>query len=185
MPPIANQQLEERILKTAARLWRTRGEEGLTLRVVAREAGTTTPTVYKRFRNKQALMRALAERFRAQLNEQLFASSSLDDVCRRYLRYVEEHPHEYQLLWHTWSEIFHPEGPQPGRIWLLNLLATRFGGEPEDYSRTFYALFLVTHGAASLLTAPENDESSRAEVRKNCLAICDTILENVPIFRPK
>ena len=183
MPPIANKQLEERILKTAQRLWRTRGEHGLTLRVVAREAGTTTPTVYKRFRNKQALMLALAERFRAQLNEQLFASPTLDDVCRRYLRFVEEHPHEYQLLWHTWSEIFHPEGPRLGRIWLLGQLAARFGGQPEDYARTFYALFLITHGTASLLTAPENDEIARNEVRENCLAVCDTILKNVAIFR--
>jgi TetR/AcrR family transcriptional regulator, cholesterol catabolism regulator len=69
MPPHADQLLQERILKTAQRLWRTRGESGLTLRAVAREAGTTTPTVYKRFRNKQALRKALAERVRLQLNE--------------------------------------------------------------------------------------------------------------------
>jgi len=46
MPPHADQLLEERILKAAQRLWRTRGEHGLTLRAVAREAGSTTPTVY-------------------------------------------------------------------------------------------------------------------------------------------
>ena len=183
MPPIANKLLEERILKTAERLWRTRGEPGLTLRVVAREASTTTPTVYKRFRNKQALMLALAERFRAHLNEQLFASPSLDEVCRRYIRYVEDHPREYQLLWHTWSEIFHPAGPRPGRTWLLGLLAARFGGQPEDYARTFYALFLITHGSASLLTVPETDEAARAEVRENCLEICDIVLKNIAIFR--
>ena len=42
MPPHADQLLEERILKAAQRLWRTRGEHGLTLRAVAREARSTT-----------------------------------------------------------------------------------------------------------------------------------------------
>ena len=39
MPPKADKQLQERILKAAQRLWKTRGEHGLTLRAVAREAG--------------------------------------------------------------------------------------------------------------------------------------------------
>src|SRR5215472_18386816 len=103
MPPKVNAQTEGRILKAAERLWRTRGEHGLTLRAVAREAGTTTPTVYKRFRNKQALRKALADRVRSQLNEQLFAAKSLEEVCRRYLAFVHQHPHEYQLLLHAWS----------------------------------------------------------------------------------
>ncbi len=38
MPPHADQLLQERILKTAQKLWRTRGESGLTLRAVARDS---------------------------------------------------------------------------------------------------------------------------------------------------
>src|ERR1700740_1813641 len=106
MPPHADQLLQERILKTAHKLWRTRGEAGLTRRAVAREAGTSTPTVYKRFRNKEALRRALAERIRLQLNEYLFAASFLEGVCRGYLVFAEEHPHEYRLLWDSWRDLF-------------------------------------------------------------------------------
>src|SRR5215813_2774414 len=113
MPPKVNAQTEGRILKAAERLWRTRGEHGLTLRAVAREAGTTTPTVYKRFRNKQALMVALSLRIRSQLNEDLFASRSLEEVFRRYIRFAEEHPHEYQLLFRSWTGFFHPDQPRP------------------------------------------------------------------------
>src|SRR5438477_9162671 len=119
MPPHVDLQLEEKILKAAQRLWRTRGERGLTLRAVAKQAGTTTPTVYKRFRNKQALLNALAERIRSQLNEHLFAAKSLEEVSRRYLAFAEEHPHEYQLLWHAWTGVFHPDQPRPGRTWLM------------------------------------------------------------------
>jgi AcrR family transcriptional regulator len=184
MPPTADRQLEERILKAAQRLWRTKGEHGLTLRAVAREAGTTTPTVYKRFGSKEALQAALAWRFKQQLNEEILSASTLEEVYRRYLKFAEEHPHEYELLWRAWTEIFHPEGPRPGRAWFMAQLAGRFGGKPEDYARTFYAIFLLTHGAATLLTVPGEDAVAHAEVRENIFAICDTIVKNVAIFRP-
>ena len=182
MPPHADQLLEERILKTAHKLWRTRGEKGLTLRAIAREAGTSTPTVYKRFRNKEALRKALAERIRLQLNEYLFAAKSLEDVCRRYLVFAAEHPNEYRLLTHLWNDIFHPDFPRPGRLWVMTQFANRFGGEPEDYSRCFYALFLLSHGAASLLSL-SSDDVAREELHRNFLQIVDVLIGQNQILR--
>jgi hypothetical protein len=46
MPPHADVLLEERILKAARRLWRTRGNRPDARAVW--EAGSATPTVYKR-----------------------------------------------------------------------------------------------------------------------------------------
>jgi AcrR family transcriptional regulator len=182
MPPIPDKHLEERILKAAQRLWRTRGEEGLTLRAVARESGTTTPTLYKRFRSKQALRLALAYRLREELNSQLFSSPNLEEVYRRYLRYAEENPHEYELLRMSWGHFFSPGSPRPGRSWLLTQLAGRFGGQPEDYSQAFDALFLVCHGTATLLTAAD-DKTMRNVIRENCIKVCDKLLANMAILR--
>jgi AcrR family transcriptional regulator len=169
-------------LAAAQRLCRTRGETGLTLRAVASEAGTSTPTVYKRFRNKEALRKALAERFRSQLNEYLFASKSIEVVCRNYLAYVEEHRHEYQLLLHSWSDIFHPNLPRPGRAWLMTQFASRFGGAREDYSLCVYALFLLSHGAATLLSIP-SDDIARDEVHRSFLEISDALIQQNQILR--
>src|SRR6266852_9130183 len=80
MPPHPDQQLQERILKAAQRLWRTRGEKGLTLRAVARQSGTTTTTVYKRFRNKEALRFALAERVYQELAAETTSAPTLKEV---------------------------------------------------------------------------------------------------------
>lgn len=182
MPPHADKLLEERILKAAQRLWSSRGEPGLTLRAVAKEAGTTTPTVYKRFRNKESILIGLATRIRTQLNEELFGARSIEEACRRYLKFAEEHPHEYRLMFRAWADIFHPDLPRPGRVWFMNQLAQRFGGQPEEYDRAFYAFFLLAHGAASMLTAPA-DEIARGEVRKNCLEVADLLLENVRLLR--
>jgi AcrR family transcriptional regulator len=181
MPPHADLKLEERILNAGQKLWRSRGERGLTLRAVAREAGTTTPTVYKRFRNKQAILNTLALRIRAQLNECIFAADSIEDVCRRYVAFAEEHPHEYQLLLHSWGDIFHPNQPRPGRAWLMAQFAKRYGGNAEDYARQVYALFLLSHGAATLLSIPA-DEQSRNELRSNFLAVSETIIRESAAF---
>ena len=43
MPRHPDPDLEERILKAAHALWRRGGDKALTMRVVARAAGTNTP----------------------------------------------------------------------------------------------------------------------------------------------
>src|SRR5215471_8495514 len=123
MPPIPDRHLEDRILRAAQRLWRTEGKKGLTLRAVAREAGTTTPTIYQRFRNKEALQLALALRARDALNAELFSSSSLEEAAQRYLRFAEDHPHEYELVGTSWTKFGRDDASRPGRTWLLSQLA--------------------------------------------------------------
>jgi AcrR family transcriptional regulator len=182
MPPIPDKQLEERILTAARRLWREQGEKGLTLREVAREAGTTTPTVYKRFRNKEAIRLALALRIRAELNAELFASSCLEEVYRGYLAYAEANAHEYELLRLEWPQMYSPDRPRPGRVWVLAQMAERFGGRPEDYSQIVDALFLLCHGAAALLTVG-GDTVAHEAMREACIKTCDRMIEHIEIFR--
>lgn len=182
MPPIPDRKLEERILKATQRLWRTRGEQGLTLRAVAHEAGTTTPTLYKRFRSKEALRLALANRLRDELNAELFSSSSIEDVYRRYLHYAESNPHEYELLRRSFGHFLAPGDPRPARVWLLRQLASRFGGQPEEYVHVFDALFLLCHGAATLVAVVDH-QPVRAALRDHCIEVCDRLIANVAILR--
>ena len=50
MPRPPDPDLEERILKAARKLWKKGGENALTMRAVAKAAGTkNTPAVYRRF----------------------------------------------------------------------------------------------------------------------------------------
>jgi len=184
MPPIPDRNLEQRIVNAALRLCRARGEKGLTLRAVARAAGTTTPTVYKRFRNKEALRIALARHVRQELLDEVFASSRLEEVYRRYLRFGEERPKEYGLMAAVWSEVFSAEeAERPGEVWFRERLAERFGGSPEEYTRAYYAFLLLCHGTASVINmAP--DKSVRERLRENCIAIGDALMQNVNILRP-
>jgi len=181
MPPIPDKQLEERILTAARHLWREHGEKGLTLREVARAAGTTTPTVYKRFRNKEAIRLALGLRFQAELHAELFQSTCIEEVYRRHLAFAEANPHEYELLRLSWPELIGPGRPRPGRVWVLAQLAARFGGQPEHYDQIVDALFLLCHGTSAMLTAG-GDSVTRKELREACIKICDRLIEHVEIF---
>ena len=185
MPRTADQGLEERILKAAQRLWRARGEKGLTLRAVAREARTTTTSVYKRFPSREKLSLALGERIREQVTALITSASSIPQVYRRYLDFAESHPHEYKLFWGpSWPNLVGPGSNRPVREWLLPKLAKKFGGDPEDYDMVYNALLLLTHGACSLMTASRNRRAND-QVKKDCLALCDRLIENIKGFRAR
>src|SRR6266851_7954702 len=81
MPRTADPELPHRILKAADALWQSGGEEAVTIRGVAAEAATTTPTVYSYYADREALLtalRALAfQRFSAYLQK----SRDFQDTC--------------------------------------------------------------------------------------------------------
>jgi AcrR family transcriptional regulator len=183
MPRAADQHLQERILKAAQRLWRTRGEKGLTLRAVARQAGTTTTTVYKRFRNRDALRYALAERAYQQLIASVVSAKTVAEANRNFLDFAEDHPHEYKLVFGSvWPVVFGPGRARPITTWTTSQLATSLGGKADEYVDANFALFLATHGAASLITAAPTKQA-RIAARKSSTRILATLVDNLKIFR--
>lgn len=183
MPRMADRTLETRIVKAAHRLWRLHGSKTLTLRAVARVADTTTTTVYKRFRNKEALLVALAALVQNKLTARTTSAPTIEESCRRFLRFAEQHPHEYHLLWGpAWTELLGPGRPRPIKDWMLDKFAVRFGGRPKDYVLNYYALFLLVHGTASLLIVTR-DRRTRAEMINSCLAVCDALVANIEVLK--
>jgi AcrR family transcriptional regulator len=184
MPRAVDHEVEKRVLNAAQRLWRARGEKGLTLRAVAREARTTTTTVYKRFRNREALLLALAERVRDHATTMITGAATVRMACRMYLDFAETRPHEYRLFWGSnWPKLMGPGRPRPVRTWFLAALADEHGGLPEDYAPVHDAWFLLTHGTATLLAA-SRDSRANAAMRKSCLAACDRLIGNLNVFCP-
>ncbi|HET8889859.1 MAG TPA: TetR family transcriptional regulator [Candidatus Angelobacter sp.] len=185
MPRLADEHLEARIAQAAYKLWQSHGAKKVTLRSVARAARTTTTTVYKRFRNKDALLLALAESVQARLTAKVTSAATIEDSYRRFLNFADQHPHEYQLLWGpSWAELLGPKRPRPIKDWLLAKFAARFGGEPRDYVLNYYALFLLTHGTANLLIVTR-DRRMKAEMVDSCLAICDALVANIGVLKKR
>jgi len=85
MPRKADARLEGRILDAAYGLLSARGERALTMRAVASACGTTTPTLYERFSNKEDLLSLLRRRARLNLFSAIKSSRNPEQVCRRVL----------------------------------------------------------------------------------------------------
>lgn len=177
MPRQADIDLEGRILDAAYRLWSRRGERALTMRAVARAAGTTTPTVYERFRDKQELLERLRNRAQQNLFQAIQPGRSLPDMCQRCLQFASRHPHEYELLSTNWAARLTRKGSRPGLDLVMKRLAERLGGSPKQHARLALALTALAHGTATLLLQEGVHERISKELRQACLTAVEGLVE--------
>ncbi|MFZ0138808.1 MAG: TetR/AcrR family transcriptional regulator [Candidatus Sulfotelmatobacter sp.] len=184
MPRRADPDLEDKILDAAQKLWKKGGEKALTMRTVARAAGTNTPAVYRRFRDRDDILRGLLQRIRWEIAAQLEGISSPEEGCERYLDYAVSHPREYALFFQKEYELFYSARSLragfkptvlPVRDVMRQKVAERLGGASGDHERVVMALRMVVHGAAMLLIEkailPEDAAEARAVLTASVAAL--------------
>lgn len=179
MPRHPDPDLEARILKAAEVLWKRGGARLLTMRTVARAAGTNTPAVYRRFRNRQDLVKGILLRVAGRIREQFEQGETLEDMCEAYLEFALKNSNEYQLFF-TEGRLLNPAkgrgGAKPIRESRPNfgfaeeMAAKQLGGAPEDHSRLVLALWSLVHGTATLLLTKSIPEGHEEELRLTCRA---------------
>ncbi len=173
MPRRRDPDLEENILNAAQKLWKKGGEEALTMRAVAEAAETNTPSVYRRFRDRDDILRGLLGRIRLQIAAELEAAHSTEQACERYLNYALRHPREYELFYRhnfrlNYSARSDGDGAKavkrPARDAMRRKLAATLGKERDGHERTLLALWMLGHGAAMLMIGKslEADEAAQA-----------------------
>jgi AcrR family transcriptional regulator len=149
MPRQADPFLETQILDAAARLWRKGGTGALTMRAVAQAAHTTTPTIYRRFKDRQEILRALLRRTQQDVVNILKTCRSPQEASQRCVAFALSHPHEYELSFAHEFESSHAgrhsrsraaQAPRPRVEVMKAKLAEWLGGSPEDYKRLPLAL---------------------------------------------
>src|SRR5215469_9955553 len=97
MPRAPDPTLEGKLMTAALRLLDRGGERAITLRAVAKEGGTTTPTIYERFPNREALMGRLVDHVTNEIMALLEPKESIEGMFREYLRYSQEFPMRVDL----------------------------------------------------------------------------------------
>jgi len=162
MPRQPDPDVEGRILDVAHKLWKHGGDKALTMRAVARAARTNTPAVYRRFKDKKDIQRALLLRIRQDVIAEMEKAKTAAEACERYLDFALNHPYEYELFYRHDHELLHKRGHdgvhdklvnRPGVDAMRSILAEGLGGAPEDHARLALALWMVGHGAAMLMIA--------------------------------
>lgn len=187
MPRRPDPYLEERILTAADALWRRGGEQALTMRAVARAARTNTPAVYRRFKNREDLIRGLLWRIASRIRKHIEEAGTLEQTAEAYIDYAVKMPNEYQLFYKYVRLMSLPKGrgaPRPIRetrpifAFTEQSLAKHFGGTPADYTRAGLQLWGLLHGTAMLLVGRSIPEGHETALREACREGVRTLLES-------
>jgi len=192
MPRQPDPDLEDRVLKAAYALWRRGGDKALTLRAVAKAAGTNTPAVYRRFKDRRDLVRGLLLRTVGQFRQMFEAGKSIEEMIDVYVDHALNQPHEYELFYaqvHT----LNPRkgrgpaqpirGSRPNFGLLEDRLARQLGGRPGDHTRLALALWAMAHGTVALLVSKAIPEGHEAEFRRASRAAVKALLDGAAGFR--
>lgn len=194
MPRHPDPDLENRILNAAQALWKRGGERALTMRAVARAAGTNTPAVYRRFKDRRDLVRALLLRIAHRIREDFAAGETLEQMAEAYVDSALRMPHEYELFYAHSRELSPPRGsgkPRPIREsrpnfrFVEQLLAHRLGGSPEHHTQLALAIWAILHGTTTLLLSKSIPDGHEEELRVACRAAVKALLERSSGFSPK
>lgn len=178
MPRKADKGLESRIVDAAYQLWSRGGESALTMRAVAREAKTTTPTMYERFRDKHDLIEFLRERSRNRIFAALQPAKAALDVCRLGLEFALSNGNEYLLFSADWGERLGRDVHMPSFELLKEKLAQDIGGTADEHTRLALALLFELHGTGMVLQGKGVRADVSERLRELCLEACETLIED-------
>ncbi len=192
MPRHPDPDLEERILNAAARLWKRGGDKALTMRAVARAAGTNTPAVYRRFKDRKAIVRGLLLRTITRIGKIFQAGETIEDVTEAYVDQALHDPHEYELFLANVHELTPPRGRfrairefRPNFAILEQRLAKRLGGAPGDHTQMALAVWALVHGTTTLLLSKAVPEGHEEELRCACRTALQALLDGTGRFSTK
>ncbi len=169
MPRRPDPEVEQRILAAASRLWARGGEKSLTMRAVAKAAGTTTPTVYERFRDREDILKGLRLKTRSELFAALSKTQTLKEAIRRQLEFALENSQAYQVLFDGVGR--HPSlhEPWPSFNLFRSRLVREIGGTRRDHDRLILALWSLMHGTAMLIIRGDFEGALRTQAIHACL----------------
>lgn len=176
MPRQPDPQLERRILDAASRLWSRGGEKSLTMRAVARAAGTTTPTVYERYHDRDDILRAIRMKTRRELYAAVNPTRSLPQACRKYLEFALANQHAYEVLFDAVAEPPSLYEPWPTFNFMRDCLTKRLGGTPRTNTRLMLSVWSLMHGTAMLLIRGGVAEPLQTQMFHACLDAIEAVV---------
>ena len=176
MPRHPDPELEQRILTAASRLWSRGGEKALTMRAVAKAAGTTTPTVYERYNDREDILRALRLKTRRELYAVLIPTRTLPEAIHSYLRFALDNSHGYEVLFDGVGRPPSLYEPWPSFNLMRNRLAQQLRGNPRQHNRLMMAIWSLMHGTAMLIIRGGFEGALRTQSIHACLDSVETLL---------
>lgn len=177
MPRHPDPALEKRILGAASRLWARGGEKSLTMRAVAKAAGTTTPTVYERYRDRDDILRALRLETRRELFAAMSRTHTLREAIERHLQFALKHTHAYEVLFDGVAKPPSLHEPWPSFNLMRERVAEMIGGTPREHNRLILAIWCLMHGTAMLIIRGKFEGALRTQAIHCCEDSAETLIK--------
>jgi AcrR family transcriptional regulator len=181
MPRPSDPEVEGRILKAARKLWHKGGEDALSMRAVAKAAGTNTPAVYRRFRTREKILRALVQEYQQQLLKEIAESNSAPEAAERILDFALDHRREYELI--TSGLLARMTKERPSVEFIIYRCAEWMGGSPKDHEQLVLSIWALVHGMAMLRISGTMREEDYPRARMAFTAAVNLLLENAQKLR--
>ena len=176
MPRQPDPELEEKILGAASRLWARGGEKSLTMRAVAKAAGTTTPTVYERYRDRDDILLALRMKTRRELFAAMSSTRNLRDAIESYLEFALENRYSYEVLFDGVGRPPSLYEPWPSFNLMRVRLAQQLKETPRQNNRLMLAIWCLMHGTAMLIIRGEFEGALRVQAVHACMDAVDNLI---------
>lgn len=181
MPRHIEPEVGQKIMQAARKLWREGGERALSMRAVAKAAGTNTPAVYRRFPSREAILQALVELFQKELFEKLAPCNSLRQIGQAYLEFALSRPREYELMMS--GLLARVSKDRPNLEMVLARAAEWSGGTPEEHEALIFTLYSLLHGCALLNISGSGTVQSSKKVNSAVMRAVELLIANEKQFR--
>jgi AcrR family transcriptional regulator len=176
VPRHPDPELEQRILSAASRLWARGGEKSLTMRAVAKAAGTTTPTVYERYQDRGDLLSALRIKTRRELFASLNSTRTLREAIEKYLEFALKNTHSYEVLFDGVGRPPSLHEPWPSFNLMRQRLSERLSGPPLRHNRLMLSIWSMMHGTAMLIIRGGFEGSLRTQAIHSCVDSVESLI---------
>lgn len=181
MPRHLDEGLENKVLEAARKLWVKGGGTALTIRKVAKMAGTTPPALYRRFRDRDAILKALVDAYLENFLREIEPTRSPKEFALRILEIALRRPQEYELF--LWGLRQGVTEARPVAQLFMQRCVEAFGGLPSDYVNLALALRALLRGTA--MHVMDNQVAVSSERMKEAYArAVDILVENERQLRP-
>ncbi len=181
MPRHIDPEVEGRILEAARKLWRKGGEKSLSMRAVAKMARTNTPAVYRRFRNREELLRALVESYQQEVSRQLRTCRSLQEMAKKYAEYALKYPQEHQLMMS--GLLARTTKLRPNFEFALSRTAEWLGGNAGEHRSLMLAIVALIDGFVLLRNTGWVREADSPALNAGFARALDVLVQNESQFR--
>jgi len=132
------------------------------MRAVAKAAGTTTPTVYERFRDRGQLMEAVIDDVREDLLMHLRGSTTMVSFSQSFMKYFLRNPNAFEVMRDTWPARLGGDLPKPAFELAQQILREQHGKTRTQAHQIALAAASLLIGALGFMLAAKEKETEGA-----------------------